>query len=243
MTTLPWKTEARAKAPVAKTTRERILERVVVLFNKHGLQNVTIADIAADLKISPGNLTYHFKRKQDLIDAAIDVLHQRMHMVLLRTTTVTTAEEGAEALLELLRTFWEFRFYFNSLTFLLTKDERLRKDYYAFREWAVDLSENNFVRMHKLGYCRSVAPPNSYRLIAANMWSLQLDWLRSQQIINPAAKTPDLYECALSQWSLGEPYMEAGFSHELIKACEKLLAGDPVPEKRQRRKDQARAQT
>ena len=169
-TNLPWKTASATKAAPSKTTREKIIERVVALFNKHGMQQVTIADIAADLKISPGNLTYHFKRKRDLIDAAIAVLHQKMHTVLLRTTTIVDADEGAAVLQELLRTFWEFRFYFNSLAFLLTKDARLRKEYFAFREWALDISEGNFIRLNKLGYLRSVSPPNSYRLIAANMW-------------------------------------------------------------------------
>jgi AcrR family transcriptional regulator len=48
-------------------TRERIIQRSIALFNKRGLQHVAIDHIATDLKISPGNLTYHFKRKRDLI--------------------------------------------------------------------------------------------------------------------------------------------------------------------------------
>jgi hypothetical protein len=51
-----------------KNTRTRIVERSIALFNRGGLQNVAIEQIASDLQISPGNLTYHFKRKRDLID-------------------------------------------------------------------------------------------------------------------------------------------------------------------------------
>ena len=64
---LPWKTSNAPKATSPKTTREKIVEHAILVFNKEGLQHVTIDDIAVSLKLSPGNLTYHFKRKRDLL--------------------------------------------------------------------------------------------------------------------------------------------------------------------------------
>ena len=48
-------------------TRDRILETARQLFNQEGLAQVSTNRIAADLDISPGNLHYHFKRKEDLV--------------------------------------------------------------------------------------------------------------------------------------------------------------------------------
>lgn len=45
------------------TLRESILETSIQLFNKNGYAAVTMRDIAGALNISPGNLTYHFKKK------------------------------------------------------------------------------------------------------------------------------------------------------------------------------------
>tara|TARA_B110000438_G_scaffold232646_1_gene228411 strand:- start:4289 stop:4936 length:648 start_codon:yes stop_codon:yes gene_type:complete len=53
------------------STRIKIVESSILLFNKKGLANVRLQDIAEYNNISPGNLTYHFKTKKDLMDYII----------------------------------------------------------------------------------------------------------------------------------------------------------------------------
>lgn len=50
-------------------TKARILETARRLFNEQGYGNVTIRMIALELGISPGNLNYHFKTREDILDA------------------------------------------------------------------------------------------------------------------------------------------------------------------------------
>ena len=146
-----------------------------------------------------------------------------MHLELERTTKTTSAEESAAYLISVFRTFWDFRFFFNALTFLLTNDEQLREEYFTFRERALQAIEDDIHQLQSRGFFRAANPPNTFRLLAENMWSQWLDWLRMQQIKNPLARTPALYECALHHWSLTQPFLEPDFAVDLLKAYQQQL--------------------
>lgn len=56
------------------TTRQSVLNRARELFNEHGLEGVGVRELARDLGLSPGNLSYYFPRKQDLVAALMEEL-------------------------------------------------------------------------------------------------------------------------------------------------------------------------
>lgn len=55
-----------------KTTREHIVEAADQLFYRQGFEHTSFANIADVVKISRGNFYYHFKSKDEILDAVID---------------------------------------------------------------------------------------------------------------------------------------------------------------------------
>ena len=54
-----------------KTTRHQIIETADQLFYRHGYEHTSFANIADAVKISRGNFYYHFKSKDEILDAVI----------------------------------------------------------------------------------------------------------------------------------------------------------------------------
>ena len=51
-----------------KNTKDRILDTSLELFNSLGLSKVTLRTIANKMGISQGNLNYHFKKREEIIE-------------------------------------------------------------------------------------------------------------------------------------------------------------------------------
>lgn len=51
--------------------KEQILEKALTLFNEKGYADVGVRELARLLEISPGNLSYHFSKKEDILIALL----------------------------------------------------------------------------------------------------------------------------------------------------------------------------
>ncbi|MBL4689851.1 MAG: TetR/AcrR family transcriptional regulator [Rhodospirillales bacterium] len=56
-----------------KTTRDHIVEAADQLFYRQGYEHTSFSDIANVVQISRGNFYYHFKTKDEILDAVINV--------------------------------------------------------------------------------------------------------------------------------------------------------------------------
>lgn len=58
--------------PGNQSKKDQIIEVAATLFNRHGLSNVTMRMIADALGLSAGNLHYHYKTKQEIVEAVCE---------------------------------------------------------------------------------------------------------------------------------------------------------------------------
>lgn len=62
-------------------TAEKVLLVSLELFNHQGESNITSVDIANEMEISPGNLYYHYKGKEEVVVALVALWRERMSKI------------------------------------------------------------------------------------------------------------------------------------------------------------------
>ncbi|MCF1428276.1 MAG: TetR/AcrR family transcriptional regulator [Shewanella sp.] len=111
-------------------TRDKIILASLELFNEQGERTITTNHIAAHLGISPGNLYYHFRNKEDIIRSIFSQYEQHLESGFqpYRDGPVTV-----ELLIgyfdAMFYTMWQFRFMYANLADILARDEALKSRY------------------------------------------------------------------------------------------------------------------
>ena len=112
---------------MARQTRQRILDASLSMFNAQGEPNVTTNHIADELEISPGNLYYHFRNKDDIIEQLFGGYEQRMDAALSAPEGRLPGLEDVWLQLHLVfECIWDYRFLYRDLVDILTRNRRLR---------------------------------------------------------------------------------------------------------------------
>ena len=111
-------------------TRERILKVSLGLFNAHGEANVTTGHIADELNISPGNLYYHFRNKDEIIHHLFADFEKVIDVAPGEISDVASAMEDTWLYLHLMfERIHEYRFLYRNLDDLLARDARLKSHF------------------------------------------------------------------------------------------------------------------
>ena len=106
-----------------------ILETALKLFNESNTQTATTNHIAKAMGISPGNLHYHYKNREEIIRKLYLQLHEEMSLPIDELPkTIEALNEHEKLLIEVQ---WKYRFFFRELLFLFSRDEELKKMYIA----------------------------------------------------------------------------------------------------------------
>lgn len=162
------------------STREKILDGALKLFNEKGESAVTTAQIAEFLGISEGNLWYHFRTKREIVfelnyklEAEIDKNLSRLPEENLDLRDFMSYAARA------LEYLWEYRFLFRD-RFANAKNEntinRLQDLTARGQEYVERILDD--MRQREMLFLS----PDEARALAINAWIIHSNWLRFLQM-------------------------------------------------------------
>jgi len=109
-------------------TSKKILLISLDLFNSQGEQNITSVDIAMELDISPGNLYYHYKGKEQIIKALVGMYCDQIEKITLPECDKNlTLEQLFIYIQQSMHTLYLFRFIFQNSADLSIKYPDINK--------------------------------------------------------------------------------------------------------------------
>lgn len=117
------------------TNRDRILEASLELFNTHGFSSVTTNLIAEHLGISPGNLYYHFRNKEEIVDTIyLDMVEGVKRSSALPPDGSLTPEGLAFYYTDAMEVLWKYRSIIGDTQEILRRGS-MAGEHHAFMRW------------------------------------------------------------------------------------------------------------
>lgn len=206
------------KAP--RRTAERILEVTLDLFNRFGEPNVSTTLISAELKISPGNLYYHYPAKEELINTLFDRYERSLSELLNASDGVRDVEDAWFFMHTLFELIWQYRFLYRDLNDLLSNNRRLETHF----QWVLKNKTRSVTAlldsMSRSGALqidsREVEATATSMVVVLTYW-LSYEYVRNpRQALEPESAQQALLRGAHHVLNLLVPYLEQGQRMHLL---------------------------
>jgi AcrR family transcriptional regulator len=162
--------------------RNKILETAIKLFNKNGYASVTMRDIAGELNISPGNLTYYFKKKEDIV-SSINQMQCDEH-----NSNNYSEDITVEELNKLFKTMIEhqkkYLFYFYNITELPRMYPEVARTQIRVRNEFYNLYRGIFRNFVKKGIMKEENKAGAYDDLSFAVLSILMFWVQQTSLEN-----------------------------------------------------------
>lgn len=156
-------------------TKDRILQISLQLFNERGERSVTTNDIAAELGISPGNLYYHFRNKQEIIkELAQQYQAETLEMLALPVDRPLNANDKISYFQVLSNQLWAYRFIHRDVYHLVENNEDFRKIYPRFAGQVMQQGQKIYRAFVDAGLMKMT--DSEIEALIINLWIVLTNW-------------------------------------------------------------------
>jgi len=164
-------------------TRERILATALRLFNESGTAPASTNHIADALGMSPGNLYYHFRNKEEIIRALFEQVFARWdELYTVPGDRLPTLADLQQLVRATFGTSWEYRFIYRELIALLRHDDQLQRRWVEIRARGFAGFQELFDQFVAAGVLRAPNDPAAVTRLAELCWLISEFWLASVEV-------------------------------------------------------------
>lgn len=206
------------KAP--RRTAERILEVTLELFNRFGEPNVSTTLISAELRISPGNLYYHYPAKDELINSLFERYERALGELLAAAGSVRNVEDAWFFMHSLFELIWQYRFLYRDLNDLLSKNRLLETHFQTVLADKTRAVRSLLAGMERAGALqidsREAGPTATSMVVVLTYW-LNFEYVRDpRRALEPESAQAALLRGAHHVLNLLMPYLHADQRQHLL---------------------------
>lgn len=162
------------------TTRERIIECAIAVFSERGYHGPTLADLAHSCSMSRGNLAYHFKDKEVILDAISERLKSDI-------TQIQRSRKGYPAFANLsldMRTYAllqeRYPFIFRDTSVL--EHASIQEVMSDWSKTTIRRNMESFAFAIEVGNMKSEPYPGLYHHLAINAWLITYYWISQKAV-------------------------------------------------------------
>jgi AcrR family transcriptional regulator len=164
------------------------LDLSLKLFNDFGEPNITTTIIAEEMNISPGNLYYHFRNKEDIVNSLFLQFEEEINKKL-------AFPEGRKANIQDIWTYlhltfeliWRYRFFYRDLNDLLTRNRKLELTFKQILTHKIKVATELCIGLRNDG--EFDADDITIEALATNMVVVATYWLSYEYVRNPRKYT------------------------------------------------------
>lgn len=205
---------------MAQNTQTRILAAALELFNDHGESNVTTNRIADELDISPGNLHYHFRTKQDLVEALFGAFEGQMLELLSASNEPDADLEHIWLFLHLVfETAARYRFIYHELTDVCARYPAVARRFRAILKLSAGTARTLVEGLGKAGILH--AEDAELEALVRNILLVSTCWPAFDAVYEDSGPRPE--RAVWQVLSLVSPYLDGDARAYLLSLAESYL--------------------
>ncbi|MTD56087.1 TetR/AcrR family transcriptional regulator [Amycolatopsis pithecellobii] len=210
--------------------RERIVLESLRLFNENGFDSVSTNQISRELEISPGNLYYHFRNKEEIASELYSRMTDEVRANGSWDSPITPAGV-ARIYVVALDIIQRFRFVFADSATLMHASPSIASRHRDSLSWATGRLVALFEELRALGHFRRPdLTESSVGRCATTTAVVFVGWWQYLGAVygERAAGHGHLEEGARQAFSIVEPHLTDSFASEITSEIERLAASEMI---------------